>query len=341
MTSIRVSAPGKVVLCGEYAVLRGAPAIATAIDRRAVVQIAATENNYHSVSTPGLAEGTWRFTANSVGQISWLDDPPDQGLGLVEAAWRAAPPPAQPGLSITVDTSAFIATTTGAKLGIGSSAAAMIALVGALDQLGTKKSDVYAVARSAHKTLQLGHGSGVDIASGFFGGVIEFRTGVRDEPLRHCWPDGLAFRFLWSGTPVSTVDKVSIIDASATDNDRWDSLLAAAESASAAWATGETPRILDEFRRYTDTLRQFSIDQDLGIFDAGHDELADLATSAGLVYKPCGAGGGDIGIVLTGNSADGGRGLQQFCTRAEATGFEVLSLLPDPVGVRSACGDDH
>jgi phosphomevalonate kinase len=36
------SAPGKLVLAGEYAVLDGAPAIVMAVDRRAVVSVAAS-----------------------------------------------------------------------------------------------------------------------------------------------------------------------------------------------------------------------------------------------------------------------------------------------------------
>lgn len=339
MTSICVSAPGKVVLSGEYAVLRGAPAVSTAVDRRAVVRIVATEDNHHCVSTPGYAEGNWRFTADSVGRISWLDERPSAGQGLVESAWRAVHPEAQAGLSITVDTSEFFATTAGVKLGLGSSAAAMTALVAALDQLQPGKSDVYALSRSAHTALQLGYGSGVDIATSFFGGVIEFRASAQDEPLRRPWPDGLNFRFLWSGTPVSTKEKIATLGVSDADSASWDSLSAAAAAASAAWVAGDAPRILNEFRRYTDALRQFSVDLNLGIFDAGHAALVDLAASVDLVYKPCGAGGGDIGIVLAGQSDDSKRGLEQFCNKATSAGFELLSLLPDASGVSISSGN--
>jgi phosphomevalonate kinase len=41
----------------------------------------------------------------------------------------------------------------------------------------------------------------------------------------------------------------------------------------------------------------------LGIFDAGHAELVTAAEAAGLVYKPCGAGGGDVGILLGDDAA--------------------------------------
>ncbi len=39
MTTVTASAPGKVILSGEYAVLDGAPAISMAVNRRAVVTL--------------------------------------------------------------------------------------------------------------------------------------------------------------------------------------------------------------------------------------------------------------------------------------------------------------
>jgi phosphomevalonate kinase len=62
--------------------------------------------------------------------------------------------------------------------------------------------------------------------------------------------------------------------------------------------SGDARSLLSEYRSYNESLFQFSIDHDLGIFDAGHEELWRAADAANLMYKPCGAGGGDIGIVL-------------------------------------------
>jgi phosphomevalonate kinase len=56
---------------------------------------------------------------------------------------------------------------------------------------------------------------------------------------------------------------------------------------------------MSEYGHYIEQLREFSIDHDLGIFDAGHDEIHGAASAANLVYKPCGAGGGDVGIVFS------------------------------------------
>ena len=51
--SVIASAPGKVILCGEYAVLDGAPAICMAVDRRARVEITEIDGDISDVSAPG------------------------------------------------------------------------------------------------------------------------------------------------------------------------------------------------------------------------------------------------------------------------------------------------
>ena len=337
MTSISASAPGKVVLSGEYAVLREAPAISTAVDCRAVVRLATSRNDFHDITTPGHAEGTWRFTSNDAGEIDWLDDPPALGLALVEEAWLATVPREHGGLSLTLDTSDFFASEPDAKLGLGSSAAAMTALIAALCRQGPGPDDIGVLAGKAHTALQHGLGSGVDITTSVHGGVIEFRTSRPNTPLRRPWPVGLGYRFLWSGKPANTMKKLSKLESSGGGRESWQSLLDAAEGAALAWAGGDVSEILDAFRCYTDTLRKFSIDHDLGIFDAGHAELTDVAASFGVVYKPCGAGGGDIGIVMASDNA----AISRFCEQAGKNGYQHLAVSLDPNGVRISVGDDH
>ena len=52
---IRASAPGKVVLWGEYAVLRGAPAMVMAVDREAICTIDLNQDGANS------ADDRWQF----------------------------------------------------------------------------------------------------------------------------------------------------------------------------------------------------------------------------------------------------------------------------------------
>lgn len=337
MTSVSASAPGKVVLSGEYAVLRQAPAISTAVDCRAIARLVATEDSFHCVATPGHADGRWRFTANSAGEIDWLDEPPAGGLKLIEAAWLATVPRAPGGLSITVDTASFFTADSHVKLGLGSSAAAMTALIGALCQLDSGKNDTAVLVNEAHRALQHGLGSGVDVATSIRGGVIEFRMGNPNVQSHYSWPDGLCYRFLWSGEPADTVSKIGKFHAAGSNDESSGALVAASEDAASVWAAGDAAEILGVFRHYIDTLRQFSIDHDLGIFDAGHDKMTALAASFDVVYKPCGAGGGDIGIALAIDES----AMIRFCAQATTNGFQQLAVALDPNGVMVSAEDER
>ena len=56
MIDIKASAPGKVIVAGEFAVLDGAPAICMAVNRRAHVSITVSNENHHTVSAPGFSD---------------------------------------------------------------------------------------------------------------------------------------------------------------------------------------------------------------------------------------------------------------------------------------------
>jgi len=288
--SVLASAPGKAVLSGEYAVLSGAPAICMAVDRRATVRIARSDTAWISVVAAGYAAVEGRFVAGG-GTPSWLQG--EQQFRLVDAAWRALHPANERGLSIELDTSAFFDALSGAKVGLGSSAALTVALTAAL----TESEDVLEKADRVHRLFQSGAGSGVDIAASVHGGLIEYRMkGRMAAPLR--WPEGLVYRLLWTGVPASTANKLRHFQEQGHRRSR-DALVASARTMATAWRSAAD--LLAQYPGYIDTLRDFSADYDLGIFDAGHDKLVTEAHAAGLVYKPCGAGGGDVGILLGAN----------------------------------------
>jgi phosphomevalonate kinase len=96
------------------------------------------------------------------------------------------------------------------------------------------------------------------------------------------------------------------------------------------WRSGKTDQILGEYVAYIGVLRQFSVDHDLGIFDAGHEQLTDAATLHGLVYKPAGAGGGDIGVLFGRNEAE----LERFIAESSELIHAVLPCDLDGDGVR-------
>lgn len=326
MTSIEASAPGKAVLCGEYAVLGGAPAISMAVNRRARVHIAETGEPFHSVAAPGLHRGAARFRSGDDGAIEWLQDV--DGFALLEEVWRCVTPASGRGLALTLDTRPFFREPGGCKLGFGSSAALATALAAGLSARDLRADDLYRTAAVAHRNFQDGKGSGVDVATAVHGGVIGYwMEPARVERLD--WPEGLQFGMLWSGRPASTAGKLARLAGSG----RGASAAGLGDAAAAvleAWRRGVAGTILDALGGYTEALRRFSADHDLGVFDGGHRELLTGAAGRELVYKPCGAGGGDIGIVL----ADEPEAVSEFAEHARAHGFEPLRVLCDGSGAQ-------
>jgi phosphomevalonate kinase len=160
------TAPGKLILTGEYAVLDGAPALVIAVNRRVV----ATRRKVPRGSSPFLIA-----VANEIAKRHGADHP----------AARAA-------MEIAVDSSAFYAGTQ--KLGLGSSAAVTVAataLALAADHQVVPvidRAEVLAIASAAHARAQGekgARGSGADIAASVHGGVIAFQ---RTTPDRVAWP---------------------------------------------------------------------------------------------------------------------------------------------------------
>ncbi len=296
--TVVASAPGKIVLSGEYAVLDGEPAICLAVDRRAVVTVSRSPDDQCHVTTPGFSG--------------------DDRFGIIDAVCGGS----RPAKNIRMDTRAF--SEEGNKTGIGSSAALTVALVAGLNET----EEVFDEALLAHRTLQGGAGSGVDIAAAVHGGLIEYE--MRQQAVRSLvWPEGLGMRVLWTGVPASTEAKLEKLAGQATRPSR-SALLLAAPRMAEAWRSGDADRIMTDYLPYIGVLRQFSVDHDLGIFDAGHDQLTDAAMLSNLVYKPAGAGGGDIGVLFGRNEAE----LDAFVDRHNDQIHSVLPCALDPDGVR-------
>ncbi len=331
MRSVSASAPGKIMLCGEYAVLAGAPAIVTAVDRRAHVVLERIPGPEHVLHAPGMSNESARFLREASGRYTWSAG----RYRLVEAILDALPAIPAAALSMQLDTRTFRDPQTDRKLGLGSSAALAMALAAALDSVLGAALDVYGVAASAHRSYQRGSGSGADIAASFAGGTLRFRRpdGGQDEtpqiqPVP--WPAGLEYRVLWSGRPVSTARKLRKLEGrNGMKHKSADALTASAQAVSDTWETASADAVMDALRTFTADLRRFSAEQDIGIFAAGHEALLAPAAALGLVYKPCGAGGGDIGVVLGTRSS----AMNAFCDHATAAGFSRLDVTVAAPGV--------
>jgi phosphomevalonate kinase len=304
------------MIAGEYVVLDGAPAICMALNRRARVSLRPGEAGKHRVCAPGFLQGVRDFSA--IGEIA-------AELPLLAAVWHQCPPATSAALSINIDTREFFCGDE--KLGIGSSAAATVALVAAFATRFETGADALQAAIAAHRELQNGRGSGADVACSSLGGIVEYEMqNARTATL--LWPDDLHYALLWSGRSSSTPRQLDKL-AGITPDGAAIALGQAARDVLAAWHSTATDRILVTMQRYAAALRQFDDEHRLGIFAAGHAELARQAESFDLVYKPCGAGGGDFGIAI----ARDRQALDNFVAAARKERFEPMDLSIEPAGV--------
>lgn len=309
---IEYSAPGKAVVWGEYAVLEGAPAMVMAVDRYARARIEPADT--WQLSAAGF-EDTAELTLSEL-QSAPASEP--LGItGLVRAVLDALADPSLPaGARLHTDTRAFQgqdATGGSQKLGIGSSAAVCTAASAAIAEFLDQHFEE-AVPLEAHRILQGKAGSGLDVAAACHGGLIRFQSGT-SSPVE--WPTSLSYRYFWVGQAAKTsAHLVRFGDWRASSDTR--TLDALCQASEALFASPD----LEHLKEYTARLKAMDDSSGLGIFSDAHNRLHALANRAQVVYKPCGAGGGDIGIAVS----DDPTHLDELIALASRDSFLTLDL---------------
>ena len=314
---IEARAPGKVVLWGEYAVLLGAPALVMAVDRYAVCHLtaggAAWGFSAAGFEAPDATFSRHRLLGPEAPAATDAASIPWHVLHALDTDKLAF------GGRVHTDTSGFYEN--GEKLGLGSSAALTAAVYGAFCELLGQQSD-YRTALHIHHNLQGKLGSGIDVAAAYFGGLLKFRRDDAPTPADpHHWmlPDSVHTAFLWTGHGAATPGHLRRFESwlrSAADTQPIEALRQISE------ALFETAKLLDGLAEYRNRLLALDAAAGLGIYDASHQALDRLASDNGLVYKPCGAGGGDIGAAFS----EDPEALDAFAERAKQRGFTPLAL---------------
>jgi phosphomevalonate kinase len=303
---VEASAPGKLFLLGEYAVLDGAPALLAAVDRRATVTIAPSDDDRWHLITPGLDLDD--LTLEADGSIpAGVDERTRRQLRVFDAVQTVVR--CSGALSIAIDSTAFSAA--GYKLGLGSSAAVATALTAALSTAAgssPSREDIRIFATDAHRSAQRGAGSGGDVASSSYGGLVGY---VRDTPpISLVWPEELEIMAVVTGTGSSTTNLVGkVADYAARDPARYHADIA--RLAALAHQAQDALCSADDFLRlasdYFDQLVELDAHAGAGIVSEHHQRLHSLAAGLDGVFKTSGAGGGDVGLVFARRGASAAR----------------------------------
>lgn len=327
-TRLSTTAPGKVIIAGEYAVLSGHPALVAAVNRRVVATAAQTFAEHPA--------------AKAIAKM-----PVRTGSVFVDAAIDAlcrrfgetdvAP---QTVATASFDSSALTAGD-GQKLGLGSSAAVTVAalalgLFARGEEMTADALLAFCIEVHADAQAPLGaRGSGADVAAAVHGGILRYTApgagrAASVAPAR--WPAGLIPIWVWTGQAASTAKLVAAVAAHATADPRGhtrliDDIATAADALAAATDAGAALAAVTAAQRALSRLGEAAR------APLETDEIRELIALAGKfggAAKSTGAGGGDLALALFSD-----RDAAAAFSAALPSRLAVVDLAVDPQGVRA------
>ena len=281
------SAPGKLILCGEHAVVYGRPAIALPLrDLRATVTVAPAQAGIH-------------FAAPNLGDAWRLDQRPDDPLSLLTGEvlrYLGAPPD----LALAIRITSVIPVASG----MGSGAAVATALVRALAAHAGKHlqpADVSALVYANERRLH-GTPSGIDNTVVAYEQPIWFERNTGPEVKSQLFPISIveSFTVLIGDTGLRSATKLPVGDLRRrwqADTPHYEALFdqvgTITHAARATLASGniaELGRLLDA---------NHTLLQEIGVSSVELNTLVDAAKHAGaLGAKLSGAGWGGVMLAL-------------------------------------------
>jgi phosphomevalonate kinase len=276
-----VTAPGKIFLVGEYAVLEHGQAVLAAVNRRAVAQF-----------IPGMAPAS-PVVAEAVSRA------------IAEIGEAASALPAGAALVSTDDFRQG-----DEKLGLGSSAATAVASVGAVFEaagvaIDDNRDRLFAVAYAAHRAAQGDAGSGADVAVAAYGGLVKVERGSSGVPVVEPLglPTGLHLVVFWTGRSASTPNMIEGMQKFARkDPSAYRQIIENLQEIASRFVdelrSGNATAAVAAAGRYGRRLAVLGAAADVPIFTDAFTRASDLAKELGGIAKPSGAGGGDIGVAM-------------------------------------------
>ncbi len=329
------TAPGKMMVSGEYAVLDGAPAIVAAVQARATARLITAESL--GTTLPDLSRFAFEGDAASGGTTGRY---PEAAVARRLAEAELGPTEGDLMLDVTALRRGDV------KLGLGSSAAAAAAGAGAVfvahgRSVRDHEAEIFSAALRGHAAVAP-QGSGADVAAAVYGGFLEYRLPDMNDPKsiasaarKLVWPSTLQLRIAWTGQAASTRDLVEQVRAFQTrDAAGYQKVMKrlVQESGRFVACVGQgADAVVQAAERYHQAMAALGEAAGAPIVEERLTEIARLAADAGGSAKPSGAGGGDVALAFFA-SRTGAKAFEAACARANIT---VLDL---PLGGEGVAG---
>lgn len=331
---IHISAPGKLFISGEWAILDlGNCGLVAAVDKRVHAKIDALSGY------PGISINIRDFNLNDI-RAKFLNNEltfftPVDGIkdklefikGAIETGLRYAAEHGKNAKSFKIETWGEMSQIGDKKIGFGSSAASVVAVIAAVlkfHDIEFDKEDLFKLATIAHYFVQGKVGSAFDVAASTYGGLFVYsrfdanwlvKEMGAGKPLNDIvydeWP-GLYVEELeipkdfmllvgWTGDSASTTAMVKQLNAWAEQNKEehkrlYREIALTAEDAIEALKNENKKQFIELIQKNEMLLRELGEKSGVNIETLELRKLSELAHQCGGCGKLSGAGGGDCGI---------------------------------------------
>jgi phosphomevalonate kinase len=157
--------------------------------------------------------------------------------------------------------------------------------------------------------------------------VISFQKQNSTTIKKLTLPEELIILPVWSGVSESTRDLVDkVTKFKMKRHDEYETIMVNLKRFSAEadnlLEKKDVPGFLTSCGKFFENLKKLGIESETNIVSSLHQEIANIAHAEGAVYKPSGAGGGDIGLIMT-NSKTISNNVSDYILRSK---FQLLNL---------------
>lgn len=352
MKSVEASAPGKLYIAGEYAVVEpGHPAVLVAVDQFLTVTVEETTEtgsiqSFQYSATPLR----WR-RENGEMILDKRENPFHYLLAAIEETEHFVKESGKELSIYHLTVESELDSSSGKKYGLGSSAAVTVATVRALlkyYEINDTDELVFKLSSLAHLSLN-SNGSYGDIAAATYTGWLAYssfeRSWVKEQLPKYStsemvdlkWPDlkierltppaNLRLLIGWTGSPASTTQLVDEVKKKreakeASYQQFLNESKNCVEHLIQAFREYDVPSIQEAIRKNRHLLNKMSESTGVSIETPTLSALCDIAETFHGAAKSSGAGGGDCGIALF----DQRTGLLDLVSRWEEHGITLLPL---------------
>jgi len=317
---ISTKTPGKLIILGEYAVLEGAPSLVASTNRFANAIFKKSEDGVFKIKAPSINVPLLKFLIDEEGKVKFIDKSFEKVMEklslfvaifehtarkLLEKGFKIPP------LEIFLDTYDFYYTQSLFKLGLGSSAAVTVSLITGLlasnivDPKEISRETILKLALDSHKKAQGNIGSGIDIVTAIYGGILKYQIKNNEISFKRLkMPNNLYYLTVWSGKSASTTGYVKKFYEYKKKRPKefYNLVNRMTETSSEgieAFENQDLEKFLSKYDEYYHLLHSLNHNLSIPVITDEHKLIHDICHKQGVVYKSSGAGGGDIGIAFS------------------------------------------